>query len=96
MNKSACISNECFCWHDTGNEAFVFMREESIQSDAADEPALVGKGSYESGLLSAGGVITAVEAAENEKCDNTYSLSSPLGYYIESDMGMGFVYLIID
>lgn len=57
--------------------------------DAGDE-ALVGKGSYEIALLSAGGAITAVEAVMNGKVDNAYALVRPPGHHAEADFGMGF------
>ncbi|RUL45663.1 class II histone deacetylase [Lysinibacillus antri] len=56
----------------------------------AGELALVGKGSYEIALLSAGGAITAVEAVVNGKVDNAYALTRPPGHHAEADLGMGF------
>ncbi|MCM3568109.1 class II histone deacetylase [Neobacillus mesonae] len=56
----------------------------------AGELALVGKGSYEIALLSAGGALTAVEAVMNGTVDNAYALTRPPGHHAESDLGMGF------
>lgn len=56
----------------------------------AGELALVGKGSYEIALLSAGGAITAVEAVVNGDVDNAYALTRPPGHHAEADLGMGF------
>jgi acetoin utilization deacetylase AcuC-like enzyme len=56
----------------------------------AGELALVGKGSYEIALLSAGGAITAVEAVVRGKADNAYALTRPPGHHAEANLGMGF------
>lgn len=56
----------------------------------AGELALVGKGSYEIALLSAGGAITAVESVVNGTVDNAYALTRPPGHHAEADLGMGF------
>ena len=56
----------------------------------AGELALVGHGSYEIALLSAGGAITAVEAVVNGQCDNAYALTRPPGHHAEANQGMGF------
>ena len=96
MGINAFASDECFFWHDTGNEALFLTSGGSIQSDGdADELALVGQGTYGITLLSAGGVITVVETAGNGECEDAYSLSSPPRRLAEADIGMGFVYLII-
>lgn len=56
----------------------------------AGELALVGKGSYEIALLSAGGAITAVEDVVSGKVDNAYALTRPPGHHAEENLGMGF------
>ncbi|WP_328588616.1 class II histone deacetylase [Ureibacillus acetophenoni] len=56
----------------------------------AGELALVGKGSYEIALLSAGGAIKAVESVVNGEVDNAYALTRPPGHHAEADKGMGF------
>ncbi|WLR51737.1 class II histone deacetylase [Bacillus tianshenii] len=56
----------------------------------AGELALVGKGSYEIALLSAGGAIKAVEAVADGDVDNVYALIRPPGHHAEAELGMGF------
>ncbi|WP_417318748.1 class II histone deacetylase [Emcibacter sp.] len=52
-----------------------------------------GPGSYEIAVLSAGGVIAAVDAVLDGKVDNAYALVRPPGHHAEPDMGMGFCLL---
>ncbi len=52
-----------------------------------------GPGSYEIALLSAGGVIRAVEAVLDGDVDNAYALVRPPGHHAVSDMGIGFCLL---
>ncbi|MFF5400627.1 class II histone deacetylase [Peribacillus butanolivorans] len=74
-----------------GKEYIDKVRELSeIGHGDAGKGALVGKGSYEIALLSAGGAITAVEAVVNGQVDNAYALTRPPGHHAESDFGMGF------
>jgi acetoin utilization deacetylase AcuC-like enzyme len=56
----------------------------------AGELAIVGKGSYEIALRSAGGAITAVDAVVNGHVDNAYALTRPPGHHAEANLGMGF------
>ncbi|WP_307190037.1 class II histone deacetylase [Geomicrobium sp. JCM 19038] len=56
----------------------------------AGEHAIVGRGSYEIALLSAGGAITAVDAVMNNHVTNVYALTRPPGHHAETDQGMGF------
>lgn len=56
----------------------------------AGEHAIVGPDSYEIALLSAGGVITAVDAVMNDEVRNAYALTRPPGHHAEQDEGMGF------
>ncbi|WP_404455114.1 class II histone deacetylase [Virgibacillus necropolis] len=56
----------------------------------AGEHAIVGPGSYEIALLSAGGVLTAVDSVMNDKVSNAYALTRPPGHHAEQDGGMGF------
>ncbi|OZI12601.1 class II histone deacetylase [Bacillaceae bacterium SAS-127] len=62
----------------------------AIGSGDAGKHALVGKGSYEIALLSAGGAITAVEEVVNGRIDNAYALTRPPGHHAEAELGMGF------
>ncbi|GAA0429358.1 class II histone deacetylase [Lentibacillus halophilus] len=57
--------------------------------DAGDH-AIVGKGSYEIALLSAGGAMTAVDAVMEGRTENVYALTRPPGHHAEADFGMGF------
>ncbi|WP_101845046.1 class II histone deacetylase [Halobacillus sp. Marseille-P3879] len=56
----------------------------------AGELALVGRGSYEIALLSAGGVMTGVDAVMEGEVDNVYALTRPPGHHAETEQGMGF------
>ncbi|WP_257347370.1 class II histone deacetylase [Pseudalkalibacillus decolorationis] len=56
----------------------------------AGELALVGRGSYEIALLSAGGAITSVDAVMKGKVQNAYALTRPPGHHAEREQGMGF------
>lgn len=52
--------------------------------------AIVGRGSYEIALLSAGGAMTAVDAVMDGDVENVYALTRPPGHHAEADQGMGF------
>lgn len=55
------------------------------------DSAIVGRGSYEIALLSAGGAIQATKAViENSEINNAYALTRPPGHHAEADRGMGF------
>ncbi len=56
----------------------------------AGELTPFGRGSYDIALLSAGGVISAVEAALAGEVDNAYALVRPPGHHAEADRGRGF------
>ena len=56
----------------------------------AGELTPFGRGSYEIALLSAGGVIRAVEATLNGEVDNAYAFVRPPGHHAEADRGRGF------
>jgi len=57
--------------------------------DAGDY-AIVGPGSYEIALLSAGGAMTAVDAVLDDKATNAYALLRPPGHHAVPDLGRGF------
>ncbi|MDO8861954.1 class II histone deacetylase [Haliea sp. E1-2-M8] len=50
----------------------------------------LGRGSYEIAMLSAGGVLAALEALMAGEVDNAYALVRPPGHHALADMGMGF------
>jgi len=63
---------------------------EGAGGDCGDS-AIVGKGSYEIALLSAGGAITAVKTVvENKQINTAYVLTRPPGHHAMPNMGMGF------
>lgn len=51
---------------------------------------MVGRGSYEIAVLSAGGVITAIDAVLTGDVDNAYALVRPPGHHALPDTAMGF------
>jgi len=54
------------------------------------ELAPFGAGGYEICALSAGGVISTIEAVWSGELDNAYSLNRPPGHHAERDEGRGF------
>jgi len=54
------------------------------------DSAIVGKGSYEIAILSAGAAITAVDKVINKEIDNAYVLTRPPGHHATADEGIGF------
>lgn len=52
--------------------------------------AVVGRGSYEIALLSAGGTITGVEEVLEGRIKNAYALTRPPGHHATPEVGMGF------
>jgi acetoin utilization deacetylase AcuC-like enzyme len=50
----------------------------------------LGRGSFEIAMLSAGGVLAALEAILERRVDNAYALVRPPGHHALADMGMGF------
>jgi acetoin utilization deacetylase AcuC-like enzyme len=50
----------------------------------------LGHGSYEIAMLSAGGVLAALEAIMERRVRNAYALVRPPGHHALADLGMGF------
>nr|WP_318036022.1 hypothetical protein [Halobacillus shinanisalinarum] len=61
----------------------------------AGKMAVVGPGSYEIALLSAGGALTAVEAVMEGEAQNVYALTRPQDIMRKKNLVWGFVYLIM-
>jgi acetoin utilization deacetylase AcuC-like enzyme len=58
--------------------------------EGVDGTTVIGKGSYDVALLSAGGVIAAVDAVIDGQVDNVYALVRPCGHHALPDAAMGF------
>jgi acetoin utilization deacetylase AcuC-like enzyme len=58
--------------------------------EGIDGATVIGKGSYEVALLSAGGVIAAVDAVLDGLVDNAYALVRPPGHHALPDAALGF------
>jgi acetoin utilization deacetylase AcuC-like enzyme len=73
-------------------EAYVErIRALSETGGPGDDPTtFIGKGSYEVALLSAGGVIEAVDAVLDGRVDNIYALVRPCGHHALAEVAMGF------
>ena len=56
----------------------------------AGEATPFGRGGYDIACLSAGGVMTMVDAVVEGKVDNGYALVRPPGHHAEPDIGKGF------
>ncbi|MCL2387737.1 MAG: class II histone deacetylase, partial [Defluviitaleaceae bacterium] len=54
------------------------------------DSTIVGRGSYEIALLSAGGAIAAVDAVVRGAAKNAYALTRPPGHHAMRDEGMGY------
>ncbi|MFC5590716.1 class II histone deacetylase [Sporosarcina soli] len=75
--------------HDTSYIERVERLSNTTGGDAGDL-ALVGAGSYEIALLSAGGALTGIDAVMEGKVENVYALTRPPGHHAEREKGIGF------
>lgn len=85
--------------HATEEEILVFhtrpyleriRAQSALEGGNAGDMAQFSKGSYEIATLSAGGVLSAVEAVMEERVKNSYCLVRPPGHHAVADQGMGF------
>ncbi len=58
--------------------------------EGVDGTTVIGKGTYEVALLSAGGVLEAVDAVLDGRVENVYALVRPPGHHALPDAAMGF------
>lgn len=73
-------------------EAYIDLVKQLSDTTGGDagEEAIVGRGSYEIALLSAGGALTSVDLVMKGEARNVYALTRPPGHHAEPDKGMGF------
>jgi acetoin utilization deacetylase AcuC-like enzyme len=73
-------------------EAYIARVKELSDTTGGDagQLAIVGRGSYEISLLSAGGGITGVDLVMKGHADNVYAITRPPGHHATPDFGMGF------
>jgi acetoin utilization deacetylase AcuC-like enzyme len=64
-------------------------RHSATGGGLAGPGTLIGRGSFEIALLSAGGVLAAVDAVLDDDVDNAYALVRPPGHHAVADEGNG-------
>ncbi len=64
-------------------------RHSTTGGGLAGPGTVIGQGSYEIALLSAGGVIAAVDAVLDDEVDNAYALVRPPGHHATAEEGNG-------
>jgi acetoin utilization deacetylase AcuC-like enzyme len=84
--------DEVLAVHDRAYVERFHAESDHWGGDGGDGATPFGKGSYEVALLSAGGVLAAVEAVLDGRVDNAFALVRPPGHHALADMGMGFCF----
>ncbi|EED34384.1 histone deacetylase superfamily protein [Luminiphilus syltensis NOR5-1B] len=75
--------------HTSKHVTDVKVKNEQGARDAGNLAPL-GQGSYEIACLSAGGLLTALDAIKSGDIKNAYALVRPPGHHAEADLSMGF------
>jgi acetoin utilization deacetylase AcuC-like enzyme len=89
IKPSKSLKENILCVHT--NAHYNFITESIIKGRSQlDEDTYIVKDSLEAALLSAGGVIKAVDLIMNESYSSVFSLMRPPGHHAESNRPMGF------
>jgi acetoin utilization deacetylase AcuC-like enzyme len=89
IEPRAAMNHELLRYHTEAHVENIKALSEQIAAEGGVS-APMGTGSYEIALLSAGGVIEAVDAVLGERVSNAYALVRPPGHHAMPDTAMGF------
>jgi acetoin utilization deacetylase AcuC-like enzyme len=89
IQPRAALDHELLRFHTEAHVEHIRSLSEQIAAEGGLS-APVGTGSYEIALLSAGGVIEAVDAVLNGEVTNAYALVRPPGHHAMPNAAMGF------